>query len=257
VASCEFSRLIPAFMLPFLVTATGAYSQENKPATSASSSAEHSNGEKPPNQENKTDRRVFGVLPNYRSVDPSAPFQPIGTGQKFTLAAKDSFDWPLLFIAGGYAGLGQLINQNPSLKQGTTGYLNRYVRSVSDLAIANLMTEGVMASFLVQDPRYFRHGDGRFWTRTGYAASRIFATRTDSGATRFNFAEVCGNSVAVGISNLYYPDARGVGDFFGKLTVQLATDAFSNILKEFWPDVARKLSERHRRKAPQGHSAHR
>ena len=255
MVASEFSRLIFVFILLILVIATNIYGQKAKPAISAPSLVEDSAREKLLDREGKTDRRAFGVLPNYRSVDPFTPFQPIGTKEKFALAAKDSFDWPLFFIAGGYAGLGHLTNQNPSLKQGTTGYANRYVRTFSDLVISNLMTEGVMASFLTQDPRYFRHGDGRFWTRTGYAASRIFVTRTDSGATRLNFAEVCGNSVAVGISNLYYPDTRTVGDFFGKLTVQLATDAFSNVLKEFWPDLARKLSERHRGNGQPGHSA--
>ena len=48
-----------------------------------------------------------------------------------------------------------------------------------------------------------------------------------------------GNSIAVAISNAWYPDTRNVSDNAGKLAIQLATDAFSNVLKEFWPDVKR------------------
>lgn len=77
-----------------------------------------------------------------------------------------------------------------------------------------------------------------------YALTRILITRTDSGRQRFNFSEVGGNSMAVAISNAWYPDTRTVSDNAEKLGIQLATDAFSNVLKEFWPDVKRYLQRR-------------
>ena len=68
-------------------------------------------------------------------------------------------------------------------------------------------------------------------------ASRVFVTRTDSGGTEFNYSEIVGNSLAVGTSNAYYPGSRNLGGNFQKFSLQLATDALSNVLKEFWPDV--------------------
>jgi len=41
-----------------------------------------------------------------------------------------------------------------------------------------------------------------------------------------------------------------LGGNFQKLTLQFATDAVSNVLKEFWPDVKRKLSSLHPEKQP-------
>jgi hypothetical protein len=161
------------------------------------------------------------------------------------IAVKDSFDWPLLFVAAGYAGLGQNTNQNPSFGQGTKGYANRYVRIYADLVVGNLVTEGLIPSFLHEDPRYFRRGTGNLWRRAGYATLKIFLRRTDSGGTRFNFSEVVGNSITVGISNAYHPDTRTVRSNVSKLTVQLATDAFSNVMQEFWPDVKRRLLRGH------------
>jgi hypothetical protein len=61
----------------------------------------------------------------------------------------------------------------------------------------------------------------------------------DSGRKTFNFSEWGGNAIAVAVSNAYYPDTRNVGDNVQKLLLQCGTDAFSNILKEFWPDVKR------------------
>lgn len=69
-------------------------------------------------------------------------------------------------------------------------------------------------------------------------------TRTDAGRQRFNFSEVVGNCIATGISNAYYPDSRNVTDNLQKLGIQLATDPFSQVMKEFWPDVKRRLFHR-------------
>jgi len=162
-----------------------------------------------------------------------------------TIAGKDSFDWTLSLVAAGYAGLGQLTNQNRPLGQGLEGYGNRIVRNYADQVMGNLLVEGAMPVLLHEDPRYFRRGQGSFWIRFEYATSRVFVTRTDSGATGFNYSELVGNSLAVGISNAYYPGSRNLGGNFQKFTLQFATDAVSNVLKEFWPDVKRKLSMLH------------
>lgn len=187
------------------------------------------------------DKRVFGLVPNYKTTDLSLPFKPITPRQKFTIAAKDSFDWTIPILAAAYAGIGQWTNQNPRLGQGASGYGNRFVRVYADQVIGNFMVEGCLPTLLHEDPRYFRMGQGSFWKRTGYAASRVFVTRTDRGTWRFNTSEVLGNAIAVGISNSYYPGSRTLSDNSQRFATQIGTDAFSNILKEFWPDVRHKF----------------
>ena len=76
--------------------------------------------------------------------------------------------------------------------------------------------------------------------------AQIFWTHKDSGGTQFNYSEVIGNSTAVAISNAYYPDNRTASDAVSKLGIQLSVDTASNILKEFWPDIERKLRRKHR-----------
>jgi len=98
---------------------------------------------------------------------------------------------------------------------------------------------------LHQDPRYFRLGEGSGWSRARYALTRIFVARTDSGHNTFNFAEWGGNAAAAALSNAWYPDTRTVSDNAQKLLIQCATDAFSNVLKEFWPDVKRHFQKKH------------
>jgi hypothetical protein len=190
------------------------------------------------------DKRVFGVIPNNRTTEASVPFVPISAKRKMTIAYKDSFDWPVYPTSAAFALLYQLENQNPSFGQGTAGYAKRFACSYGDQMIGNMMTEGIMPALTHEDPRYFRLGDGTKKHRIAYALSRILVTRTDSGRMSFNFSEVAGNSIAVAVSNAWYPDTRNVSDNVQKLGIQLATDAFSNVLKEFWPDVKRHFQKK-------------
>jgi hypothetical protein len=187
------------------------------------------------------DKRVLGVLPNYRTANETAIYTPISAKQKFIIGSKDSFDYPLILLASALAGIGQLSDQNPSFGQGMAGYGRRVGTAYADQAIGNMMTEALFPSMLREDPRYFRRGHGSVGSRTVYALSRVFITRTDAGGRRFNFSEVLGNATGVAISNSYYPDGRSVGANIGKLGSQIATDAVSQVLKEFWPDIKRKL----------------
>jgi hypothetical protein len=193
--------------------------------------------------ESQVDKRVLGVLPNYRTINETGVYTPINAKHKILIAAKDSFDYPLVGVAAVFAGLGQLENQDPSFGQGMAGYAHRWVTNYADQAIGNMMSEGFLPALLHEDPRYRRLGAGRGTAkyRVWYAMTRVMVTRTDSGGTRFNFSEWGGNAVGVAISNTYHPDGRDVEDNVTKLLTQVATDAISQVLKEFWPDIKHKL----------------
>ncbi len=216
------------------------------PSPTPSSSTESAVEAKPAQAQEPPDKRVFGVLPNYRTVNETGTYTPITVKQKFIIASKDSFDYPLVLLAGAFAGLGQLADQNESFGQGTAGFARRLGTAYGDQAIGNMMTEAIFPSFLHEDPRYFRRVEGPKWSRTYYALTRIFVTRTDSGRRRFNFSEVLGNATGVAVSNLYYPAGRTANNNIAKLGEQLGTDAISQVLKEFWPDIKRKLFQRHK-----------
>jgi hypothetical protein len=251
-----YSRPRLAYTLPVLLVSTflSAFGQQPAPSESSSPavpSAQQTSEPAPASsstsaqeQEPPGGKRVFGVLPNYRTADISQEGTPITARQKFIIASKDSFDYPLVLLAGAFAGVGQLANQQPSFGQGLEGYAHRLVTNYADQAMGNMFTEGLFPAMLHEDPRYFRRGTGPKWHRAGYAISRIFVTRTDAGNTRFNYSEWVGNATAVAISNAYYPDGRTAVDNATKLLEQCGTDAFSQVLKEFWPDIKRKFFHR-------------
>src|SRR5579864_326067 len=202
----------------------------------------------PSSAEPRHDSRIFGVLPNYRTVPGELQnVAPLSGREKFRLTAAESFDRSSLFVAGLYAGISQAANQDPSWGQGAKGFSRRYGAAYADQAIGNYLTAAVFPILLKEDPRYFRMGHGTFFRRMSYAVDRIAVTRTDAGAERAQFSGVIRTAVGRGISNAYYPDAhRTVGNTVQTFGYQLATGALFNVLQEFWPDIQRKLSHKSR-----------
>jgi hypothetical protein len=189
--------------------------------------------------------RVLGVLPNYRTADASQEGTVLPDREKLRIAYKDSFDYPLVMLSGVLAGLGQWTDQSPSFGQGLKGYGHRLVTNYADQAMGNVFTEGLFPVLLHEDPRYFRRGSGSTKSRAIYAVTRVVLTHKDSGKTGFNFSEWLGNASSVAISNAYYPDNRSFGGNGTKLLTQVGTDAMSQLLKEFWPDIRRKMFHKH------------
>jgi hypothetical protein len=194
----------------------------------------------------KEDKRVFGVLPNYRTTEETGVYVPITSKQKLIIATKDTVDYPLFLLGGAFAGLAQLTDEHPLFGQGVEGFAHRYATAYADQFVGNYMTEGILPILFREDPRYFRRGHGPKGKRALYAATRIFVTRTDSGGTTFNFAEVVGNSIAAAVGNAYYPGETHLLDNLSRLGQELATDSISQVLKEFWPDIKRRYWFHHK-----------
>jgi hypothetical protein len=190
-------------------------------------------------------KRLFGIVPNYRTSPLPDPYVPISAKQKFIIGSQDAFDRGTVILAAAFAGEAQLTNANRSFGQGAAGYGRYFGTSYADYVIGDFMTESIYPTLLHQDPRYFRKGEGSGWSRFGYAAGQILFTHNDSGRSAFNYSEIIGNSTAVAISNAYYEDNRDVSNAVIKLGTQLGVDAAANILKEFWPDLRKKFSRTH------------
>jgi hypothetical protein len=189
-------------------------------------------------------KRIFGIVPNYRTSPCLQNYKPLATREKFKIASQDAFDRGTVVLALAFAGESQLTDSEPSFGQGVAGYARYFGTSYADFVIGDYMTEAVFPSVLRQDPRYFRRGRGTTAHRLGYAVGQLFWTHNDSGSTGFNFSEVLGNSTAVAISQSYYPDNRDAKDASIRLISQLGVDAASNALKEFWPDLLKKFSRK-------------
>lgn len=192
-------------------------------------------------QTEPVDKRLFGVIPNYRADEIQAVYTPLATAQKFKIARSDSFDWPNYFLLAGYAVQGQIAAKGFSHNDGIAGFGEYYARALGDQIIGSYVTEAILPSLLHEDPRYFRLGTGTFWHRLSYAGSRLFLTKRDSGKTGFNVSEVAGNAGVEALATIYYPENRSAGESLERYGMLLGNDMISNVLTEFWPDIKRRL----------------
>jgi hypothetical protein len=187
--------------------------------------------------------RLFFTLPNFLTVEDAGQAQPLTTRDKFYLTTWSSFDYVQFLWYAAVAGVSQAENREPGYGQGAEGYGKRYGAHIADGTIENFTTQAVLPSLLRQDPRYFQLGKGSFWRRSSYAASRIFVTRTDSGGKQVNYSEILGSAVASAISTYsYYPRTdRNVSNMLSLWGSAMAYDTLAFVMKEFWPDLRRKL----------------
>jgi hypothetical protein len=186
--------------------------------------------------------RIFGMLPNFTTVEDPKAVTPITTKATFRMAALNSFDPYVFPFVGVVAGVAQAENHDKSWGRGAAGYGRRFAASMADNSIGSFLTTAIAPALFRQDPRYFEQGDGSVWQRTGYAASRTLVSRSRSGQRQFNYSEIAGNAAAALVSNAYYPaSARSLSDTLSRWGTQVLWDTLSNELKEFWPDIRRKL----------------
>jgi len=237
-----------ALCTPMLLvfTCVGNVAEAQQPATSGSQPSTSSEPPAADSVQPKNDR-IFGVLPNYRTMEnPKISMAPLSTKGKFKLAAEDSFDPYAYVIAGAFAGFGQTKDDPKAWGDESWGpFTKRYAASFADQTSENIMTEAVVPSLLREDPRYFRLGTGGFFKRSAYALSRIWVTRTDAGGRTFNFSEVFGAGASAAISNIYYPqEDRTLSKNLSRWEVMVGEDTFFNLLKEFWPDIRLKILKR-------------
>jgi hypothetical protein len=232
--------------LGFFLFASVSPCQQTKAVDSDQAGAQSSESTNPPQAESK---RILGIVPNFRTSPSLQNYEPLTTREKFKIATEDAFDRGTVGLAALFGGQGQLTNSNRSFGQGAAGFGRYFGASYGDFVIGDYMSEAVFPTLFHQDPRYFRRGTGSGWSRIRYAVGQIFLTHSDSGGTQFNYSEVIGNSTAVAISTSYYADKRTASDAISGLGTQLGVDMAANVLKEFWPDLQRKFSRKHRRDA--------
>ena len=199
--------------------------------------------EHPAADQTPENKRMFGVLPNYRTAEGADPFQPITAKQKFVIATKDSFDYPVFLTTAFFAGISQLQGSDNNLyRQGVRGFAHRYGFSYADQVISNFFPEAIVPALFHKDPRYFRKGEGSKQSRLVYAIGRIFVSKSDSGASTFNSPEILGNGLAALAGMTYRTQGRTAGDVLTQWGITyIGTDTVGQILKEFWPDIKRKL----------------
>jgi hypothetical protein len=193
-------------------------------------------------QTNEQTKRILGIIPNFRAVSTDQHLPPQSVKEKFVTATEDSFDYSAIAIPVAVAGYNYLRNFTPEFGTGEIGY-GRYLWHVAvDQTSENYMVEFFVPAATREDTRFYTLGRGGFFTRAGYALSRVVVTRSDAGNPTFNIAEVVGTGISAGISSTYYPTReRSFSNTGSQWGVNVAIDAMAFVAKEFWPDINHRL----------------
>lgn len=161
---------------------------------------------------------------------------------KFMLFVRDTFD-PVSFLAAAFnAGSDQTANRDPTFGQGAAGYARRFGADFAGQTTWRFFTDFAYPTIFSEDPRYYRliHGSGR--RRFLHAAEHTFVAQRDSGKHMFNLSQWLGTITAVGLNDAYHPgNERGLSPALRVGGYALATGMGFDVLREFWPDIARKL----------------
>jgi hypothetical protein len=93
-----------------------------------------------------------------------------------------------------------------------------------------------------EDPRYYRLGRGSRGKRLLHAAAHSFVAFRDNGNHMFNLTEWLGTMSAAALENTYHPgDDHTLGSIMKQTAYSVGVDVGFDVLREFWPEVARKL----------------
>lgn len=183
-------------------------------------------------------KRILGIIPNFRAVSTDSKLAPQTLKEKFVTTTEDSFDYSSAVIPILLAGYNMGLKSTPQFHQGAAGYGRYLWHSALDQTTENYFVEFAVPVLTREDSRYYTLGRGGFFKRTGYAVSRAVVTRSDAGKNVFNVSEVVGAGASAGLANAYYPaPERNFSNTATNWGLDIGIDAFTFVLKEFWPDI--------------------
>ena len=177
--------------------------------------------------------------PHYKA---DAMLCSLDLGDKFLLFVDDSLD-PVMFLSAGLdAGIDQASDRDPSFGQGPAGYAKRFGADLADRVSSKFFKDFAYPAIFHEDPRYYRLGQGSAGKRLLHAAEHLFIAHQPDGTRMFNYSEWLGTITSAALTNLYHPgNKHTVGPTARNVSYQFAADIGFDVLREFWPDIAREL----------------
>jgi hypothetical protein len=173
---------------------------------------------------------------------PEAPsvYTPLSSRDKFNIFLRRTYE-PYTFASAGFeATWAQMWDQWPQYGGGPQGWSKRFGATLADTEARSFIQTFLLSTLLHQDPRYFPSRKKGLMPRAWYAGTRVLVTKRDEGDKTFNSSELLGALFTSSLQNAYYPrHDRSLGDTMNRFVGALGSDASSNVLREFWPDMKR------------------
>jgi len=164
------------------------------------------------------------------------------TKGKFLLFVEETVD-PVTFLGAAVsAGIDQAEDTDPSFGHGASGYSERFAVELADDASSEFFKEFAYPAIFSEDPRYYRLGHGTNRQRLAHALEHVVIAHQENGKRMFNFSEWLGTMSAVALGDVYHPNNKpGFAPAAQNVGYAFLQDMGFDVLREFWPEVARKF----------------
>jgi hypothetical protein len=189
---------------------------------------------------------IFGISLCGLSLGAAQIDTPLSPSEKTAERVKRVVNPVTMLYSLAGAGIGQWRDEPPEWGQGAGGVGRRFAASQGWKVTQNSIALGIDTAFRL-DPRFHPSRESRIWPRLRGAMLQTLVAYTDSGGRVFNYSEVGSSYGASFVANAWFPaHSNTAGDALQRGTIGLGLNTASNVMKEFWPDLRRKVFRRER-----------
>jgi hypothetical protein len=171
-------------------------------------------------------------------------WRPLSNKEKFQLSERDMLHWGTHVSLLIDSGISAARRDRSYLGTGASGFFSIYGMNAADESNFVFFNSFLFPTLFHEDPRYIPFDHGVMRQRLKYALTRIVVARSDRGTPTFHASRILGTLVSTSLSSAYYSRVGADASIKGTVAdigINLASETAFDLLKEFWPDVARKL----------------
>ena len=182
--------------------------------------------------------QIPAAVTNSLAVGPrTTPLSPMSK-QFLGLAAPNSVGYSSLIFVGT-STVTEAGDAHRQSDGSMTGSGNNCGRGIVEKADGNRWITSLL-SITSNGGHYCALGEGGFWKRGTYAATRAFAAHKYDSANSYNSSEHFFPGIAPGVPASYYYSYQGyAGDrLAARYASAVGRDALRNMFREFWPDIS-------------------
>ena len=178
-------------------------------------------------------------------ADPAAPpeYTPLTASERWKLYFVSAYGPEAVFRSAAAAGIRQWEGSPKEWRGGAEAYGERFGSSYAGHIIRKTLEAGAAAA-LHEDNRYFHSTETGFWKRSKHAVAQFFIARNNAGQEHFAYSRFGSALSASFISRIWQPRSTNTsGDAAVNFSATVAIDAGWNVLREFWPDITRRVGK--------------
>ncbi|HYO79788.1 MAG TPA: hypothetical protein VES20_00175 [Bryobacteraceae bacterium] len=175
-----------------------------------------------------------------RALDPG-DIVPLTPGGKAKRAVRNTIGPQAIANRALIAGYNHLLDDPEEWSGNLDGLGQRFASRMGRLAVRQGVQLTTDIAFGL-DPRFDRCDCAGFWARTAHAWKRVVISRRDYGGETFAYSNFAGAFVPPMITDQWSPARQNTWSHKWQSGVQfLYLRGGTNMIREFWPEISRKL----------------